>query len=317
MGYPLRFQPEPNTLFEITIRTIDGRLYLCPSNKMVNDLIVGVFAKAASKYGIKVVALAVLGNHLHGLALSPEGHDKFSLFMQFVDSNLARILNERLHRHGPFWGGRYSGIVVAQTAEMEEERLEYVLGQGVRENLVAKATQWPGVHASRALLGNGVIKGIWVNGTAAGKTKRRRRSVKTNEVNTKVKLKLAPLPSWAKLSPAQRRERVAAILHRIEAEAQIKRQQTGKKPFGAKNIKNQDPLSLPHSPPKRTRAPRCHADHPEYGIFKELYRLFVTVFRQAAEMWRGGDRKAPFPVGSFPPGLPFVKPPPVEAAQPA
>jgi REP element-mobilizing transposase RayT len=84
MGYPLRFQPEPNTLFEITIRTIDGRLYLCPSNKMVNDLIVGVFAKAASKYGIKVVALAVLGNHLHALALSPGGHDKLSLFMQLV-----------------------------------------------------------------------------------------------------------------------------------------------------------------------------------------------------------------------------------------
>lgn len=318
MGYPLRFQPEPNTLFEITARTIDGRLYLCPSCPMVNDLIAGVFATAASKFDIKVVALAVLSNHYHTLILSPAGYDQVALFMQFVNSKLARIFNERLRRHGPFWDGRYSSIVVAKTEEMEQERLEYILGQGVRENLVAHAPQWPGVHAARALLNDGVIEGKWFNGTAAGKTKRQGREVKTTEVTTTTRLELVPLPSWEKLTRHERRERIAAMLRQIAAEAQAKREQAGKKPFGADNIKRQDPLSLPHSPPKRTRAPKFHADNPEFGIFAALYEIFVAVFRQAAEMLRGGDRNAPFPPGSFPPGLPFVRPKPQPfAPQPA
>jgi hypothetical protein len=36
------------------------------------------------------------------------------------------------------------------------------------------------------------------------------------------------------------------------------------------------------------------------------YGTFFAAFREAAERWRAGDREAAFPVGSFPPGLPFV-----------
>jgi len=38
----------------------------------------------------------------------------------------------------------------------------------------------------------------------------------------------------------------------------------------------------------------------------EMYAAFVGAFREAAEKWRTDDRTAKFPVGSFPPGLPFV-----------
>jgi hypothetical protein len=38
----------------------------------------------------------------------------------------------------------------------------------------------------------------------------------------------------------------------------------------------------------------------------EMYAAFLAAFREAAEKWRAGDRTAKFPVGSFPPGLPFV-----------
>ena len=38
----------------------------------------------------------------------------------------------------------------------------------------------------------------------------------------------------------------------------------------------------------------------------EAYRWFVAAFREAAERLRAGDRNALFPLGSFPPALPFV-----------
>jgi hypothetical protein len=38
-----------------------------------------------------------------------------------------------------------------------------------------------------------------------------------------------------------------------------------------------------------------------------MYGLFLAAFRDAAELLKAGDRSAKFPVGSFPPGLPFVR----------
>jgi hypothetical protein len=47
------------------------------------------------------------------------------------------------------------------------------------------------------------------------------------------------------------------------------------------------------------------------------YREFVAQFRQAAEMLKNGDLNAPFPVGTFPPGLPYVRGKPPPFSQPA
>ena len=35
--------------------------------------------------------------------------------------------------------------------------------------------------------------------------------------------------------------------------------------------------------------------------------MFLAAFREAAEKLKAGDLKASFPLGSFPPGLPFVR----------
>jgi hypothetical protein len=38
----------------------------------------------------------------------------------------------------------------------------------------------------------------------------------------------------------------------------------------------------------------------------EAYSTFVAAFREAAEKLKAGDRNVVFPIGSFPPRLPFV-----------
>jgi hypothetical protein len=56
-----------------------------------------------------------------------------------------------------------------------------------------------------------------------------------------------------------------------------------------------------------TPAPAFHAA--SQAVRRELrdaYAWFVAAFRQAAAKLREGDRSAAFPVGSFPPALPFV-----------
>ena len=40
--------------------------------------------------------------------------------------------------------------------------------------------------------------------------------------------------------------------------------------------------------------------------FRDAYRAFVAAYREAAERLKAGKLPVAFPVGSFPPALPFV-----------
>ena len=58
---------------------------------------------------------------------------------------------------------------------------------------------------------------------------------------------------------------------------------------------------------QRSPAPAVHAA--SRAVRRELrnaYFLFVAAYRSAAEKLRSGHRDAPFPLGCFPPPLPFV-----------
>ncbi len=65
-----------------------------------------------------------------------------------------------------------------------------------------------------------------------------------------------------------------------------------------------------HDRPKRAKkspAPLFHAfTKSARKLFLETYSRFLTAFREAAESLKAGDLTACFPVGCFPPGLPFV-----------
>ena len=59
--------------------------------------------------------------------------------------------------------------------------------------------------------------------------------------------------------------------------------------------------------PKKSPAPRVHATSKRTRLeFLQAYRLFVSAFRVAAEKLKAGDRQVRFPLGCFPPALPFV-----------
>ncbi|MBW8879297.1 MAG: hypothetical protein JF614_30535 [Acidobacteria bacterium] len=114
---------------------------------------------------------------------------------------------------------------------------------------------------------------------------------------------LSPLPCWAHLSAEAYRQRVASLGEDIEAEAAAVRKETGAQVLGVEAILAQDPLYRPKKL-ARSPAPRVHAaTKAARKAFYEAYSWFVGAFRDAAEKLRRGDRAAPFPAGSFPPGL--------------
>ena len=96
------------------------------------------------------------------------------------------------------------------------------------------------------------------------------------------------------------------LVEDLEAEAAVQRERKGIKPLGVTAILTQNP----HRQPARTKkspAPAIHAATLAVRRgFRDLYREFVAAFRKGAEKLKGGDRDAAFPLGSFPPALPFV-----------
>jgi hypothetical protein len=99
---------------------------------------------------------------------------------------------------------------------------------------------------------------------------------------------------------------VAAIVSEIESEAATELAKSSREPLGVAAILRQHPHTRP-SRTKKSPAPFYHAATKAVRkAFWHAYAAFVSAFREAADRWREGDRNARFPVGSFPPGLPFV-----------
>ena len=309
----LRCQLEPHLFVEVTARCIGGQLLLRPS-KLVNDLIAGVLALAEEHYDVEVVAFVALSNHFHALLIPADGQE-LSRFMQFVKSNIARELNRVLQRSGPFWERRYTPTWIPYSPEKMEARFRYLLSQGVKENLVARVVQWPGIHFGRNIINSMPISGMWVDRTRAWELRRQGKEPTKGEIVRRTSLELAPLPCWKDLSAEERRQKSLAMIHEIEAEAAAKREHSGKQPLGAERIRKQSPFSTPVNPVKPSPAPMFHAEGATFILYRNAYRNFVAAFRQAAELQKQG-KPAKFPVGAFPPGLPYVrgKPPPVVSA---
>jgi len=201
---------------------------------------------------------------------------------------------------------RYQAIVISGEEAAQVERTKYVLSHGVKEDLVGRVREWPGVHAVRALTEGMVLEGYWFDRTREYAARHRGKDYSRLEFATREILTLDPLPCWRHLPEEERRRRITALVEDLEAEAAARRERRGTKPLGTTAILIQNP----HSKPTRTKkspAPAIHAASLAIRKgFRDLYREFVAAFRQAAEKLQAGDRDAAFPLGCFPPALPFV-----------
>jgi hypothetical protein len=306
MSRSLRFVPEGGALVEVTLRTIQSRLLLRPG-PAVNEIILGVLGRAQRLYGVACYSVVFLSNHWHAL-LWVEDALQLSRFMQHVDGNLsAEIGRKELHDwQGTMWSRRYQAIVVSGEEAAQVERLRYHLAHGVKEGLVDRVKRWPGVHFAKSLLGGKPLKGLWFNRTEEFAARNRGEDFGRLKYAEEEELVLSQLPCWADLTPEQYRERIAELVEEIEQEARADREARGVEPLGAEAILRQDPHTCPNQT-KKSSAPLYHAaTKAAREAFWEAYSAFVVAFREAAERLKAGDRTVRFPLGSFPPGLPFV-----------
>ncbi|HEX4961636.1 MAG TPA: hypothetical protein VF173_12405 [Thermoanaerobaculia bacterium] len=226
--------------------------------------------------------------------------------MRYTKSKLAREVNRLTGWRGPVFDRRYEMTVVTDEEAAQVERLRYVLSQSVKEGLVERVSQWPGVHCAGALIDGTPLVGHWFDRTQEFAARLRREDFSRMRYATVESVTLSPIPCWAHLSPELYRARIAEMVESIEAEAAQTREHTGAVVLGVEAILSRDPQHRPSSL-ARSPAPRVHAaTKAARRAFYENYAAFVSAFREASDRLRHGDRHAPFPIGSFPSALPFV-----------
>jgi hypothetical protein len=239
------------------------------------------------------------------LLLEVDDAQQLSSFMGYFNSNLAREVARRTGWTDKIWARRYQAIPVSEEEAAQVARLAYVLSHGAKERLVATPQEWPGVHCVRPLLtGEPVVEGIWFDRTREYNARLRGETFERRKYSNIETVTLSPLPCWKHLTPEAYRDRIADLVRVIEQQAREAR--GGLAPLGVKAILAQKPHDRP-ARPKKSPAPFFHAYTKRIRrALWEAYSWFVAAFREAAEKLKAGDRMAGFPIGSFPPHLPFV-----------
>jgi REP element-mobilizing transposase RayT len=256
---------------------------------------------------VEICGFSVLSSHYHLLLWVPDARS-MARFMGYFQTNAAREVARLTDWPDGIWSDRYTSIPVSDEPAAQVDRLRYVLAQGVKDGLVARVEEWPGISMIRAVLEGEPLRGTWFNRTLEyrARLRRKREDSEPESFPSQETVSLSQLPCWRHLSPEVYGELVAGLVREIEADAAAERKLTGREPLGQEAILRQHPQTRPEKL-KKSPAPLFHAASKEarQGL-RAAYGLFLAAFREAAERLKAGDRLARFPNGCFPPALPFV-----------
>ncbi len=303
MGNGPRYVPEDGALVEVSNRTIQGRFLLRPSPEL-NEIIVGLMGRAQRRSGLRIIAFQFLSDHYHLLVWADDAQQLAS-FMEYFNGNLAREAGRASNWRGKFWTRRYHSAIVGDDGQSQLDRLRYILSNGCKEGLVASPLDWPGVGATSALLdGSMVLRGKWFDRTRQYWEKRAgRREIFSEDEG----VHLSQLPGLAQMSDENYRQTIQVVVEQIERDTLQMHKANGTKPAGAKWVLRQKPHRVPKdmktSPARKFLASFRHI----ITKLRTAYREFLRRYREASARLRSGDRMAEFPLGCFPPRLPFVR----------
>ena len=291
MGRPLRMY-EPGIPYFLTIRCLQGRLFLRPSER-TNEVIGGVLARAVRLAGVELFAFVFASNHLHLLVRAPRRN--VSQFMHHLLTNLSKKVGAIVGWRGAFWERRYSAEPVLDD-EALLGRIRYILSHGVKEGYVATCRDWPGLSSLSMMLEDVPRRYRWFhwsdrwNERKGGKPCGRfdERCARSEE------LVLAQVPHPALHDVSARRRTLEMMVPAIEEHGAA----LHKRFRGRDWILTQRPQFRPQRPARSPR-PLCHtSSRILLEEYREKVRVYTTLFRAASPRWRSGDFTATFPPGA-------------------
>ncbi|NDC37789.1 MAG: hypothetical protein EBZ48_07020, partial [Proteobacteria bacterium] len=143
MGYHARIESTKLGSFQTT-RTRRSELWFV-NNPELERAILGYAAKYVERYGVKLYAFAIEGNHIQFPAVFPKGNRAH--FMRDLNSSVARAVPryQKKFPPGPLWARRYSAECLPAAQDIEEQFFYTVL-QPVQDGLADSIYKYRGYN---------------------------------------------------------------------------------------------------------------------------------------------------------------------------
>lgn len=245
-------------------------------------------ALAAEQKGIVVILPVVLSNHHHTVVYDPNG--RIAEFTQHLHHLVARAMNVALGRKEYFWSSGRTNMVRLDDREAVLTRLVYAATNPVKDHLVARVHQWPGVHGLSDLLNQREWRIPRPRGFFDEK------GDLPAEVTLRPEIPESAMLGDADAFRAELRARVAA------AEAELTKARGSKRVLGVRAIRDQSPTDAPTDEAPQPERRRTAGSSYWARVEGELRNLeFLRRYRLARLAWRAGH------VVEFPPGTYWLR----------
>jgi hypothetical protein len=242
--------------------------------------------EAAQRCEIEILLPIAESNHHHTVLF--DRHGRVPQFAEHFHKMLARCQNARWGRWENLWAAEEPCITELLTREAVIDKLIYAASNPVKDLLVERATQWPGVNGYVNLLSKRPLK-----------AKRPHHFFRAGGVMpAEVSLDLVIPPE---LGPADEViAEVAAGVEAVELKMKEHRARTGQRVVGRHAIRAQSWRAAPSSQePRRNLRPRFAGPKAVLNLAIGRFREFLAAYREARKRWLTGANTVTFPYGTY------------------
>jgi hypothetical protein len=275
----------PGRFYMVTRRCTQRQMLLRPDED-TNNAFLYCLAEAAQRFDIDVLLPCAMSNHHHTVVF--DRHGTLPAFTEHFHKLLAKCQNALRGRWENLWSCEQVCIVRLVDPEDVLRKLVYAATNPVKDHLVERVYQWPGVNGLTALLRQRPLHAT-----------RPRHFFRANGTMPEmVTLHLVLPPELGDLESfrGELRRQVEAV----EAAAATERRRTGAGVVGRRAILRQSWRAFPMSQePRRQLRPRVAA-RSQWARIEALLRnrQFLVAYREARERWSAGELIA-FPIGTY------------------
>jgi hypothetical protein len=268
-------------------RRCTQRQFLMRPDEETNNAYLYCLAVAAKRFRIEVLFTIALSNHHHTGIRDPHGN--YPEFLEYFHKLFAKCQNTLRGRWENFWSAEQTSVVRLVSKNDVLSKLAYALSNPVKDHLVEKAIDWPGVSSLPALLYNKELRAH----------RPRHFFRKDGAMPKTATLSFSRPKDCEHLSQEQF---AALVMERIETvEDEARRERRGARVLGVKGVLRQRPSATPTTQePRREMNPRVAAEN-KWQRIEALRRnkRFQRAYAKARDAFKLGLGNVMFPEGTY------------------
>ncbi|HXU80255.1 MAG TPA: hypothetical protein VN914_02585 [Polyangia bacterium] len=256
-----------------------------------NNAFIYCLAEAASRFGIDVLFAIANTNHHHTGIHDRDGN--FPAFLERFHKLFAKCQNALRGRSENFWAAEQTSVVRLVDEGAVLDKMTYALTNPVKDDLVERAREWPGVNALDAIVRDRPL--------TATRPPHFFRSDKTSSMPDVVTLKFVRPPELKHLSQKEFVELVQERVRSVEESAALDRKKRGVRVLGREGVLRQDWRASPNSEEARGGLKPTVAARNYWGRMEALQRnrAFRDAYILARDEFIKGKRDTVFPAGTY------------------